>query len=83
MLRSEHLQRVRIDGDWEGWLTFFLQGVIDVAESTTRTTQRLVAMIESDLSCPRQHRAEVGCFTSMHRLVKFHIVRAWLCTGLG
>jgi Fic family protein len=44
----EHLQRVRTDGDWEGWLTFFLQGVIDIAESTTRTTQRLVAMIESD-----------------------------------
>ncbi|MBA3809014.1 MAG: Fic family protein [Solirubrobacterales bacterium] len=44
----EHLQRVRTDGDWESWLEFFLQGVIDVAESTTRTTQRLVAMIESD-----------------------------------
>ena len=44
----EHLQRVRTDGDWESWLTFFLQGVIDVAESGTQTTQRLVAMIESD-----------------------------------
>jgi Fic family protein len=44
----EHLQRVRTEGDWEGWLRFFLQGVVDVAESTTRTTQRLVAMIESD-----------------------------------
>jgi Fic family protein len=44
----EHLQRVRTEGDWEGWLRFFLQGVIDVAESTTRTTRRLVAMVESD-----------------------------------
>jgi Fic family protein len=44
----EHLQRVRTDGDWEGWLQFFLEGVIEVAESTTQTTQRLVAMIESD-----------------------------------
>jgi Fic family protein len=44
----EHLQRVRTDGDWEGWLRFFLEGVIEVAESTTQTTQRLVAMIESD-----------------------------------
>ena len=44
----EHLQRVRLDGDWEGWLRFFLEGVIEVAESTTQTTQRLVAMIESD-----------------------------------
>lgn len=44
----EHLQRVRTDGDWEGWLQFFLEGAIEVAESTTQTTQRLVAMIESD-----------------------------------
>lgn len=44
----EHLQRVRTDGDWEGWLRFFLEGIIEVAESTTTTTQRLVGMIESD-----------------------------------
>ncbi len=44
----EHLQRVRTNGDWEGWLLFFLEGVIEVADSTTLTTQRLVAMIETD-----------------------------------
>jgi Fic family protein len=43
----EHLQRIRTEGDWEGWLRFFLEGVIDVAESTTETTQRLVALVES------------------------------------
>jgi Fic family protein len=44
----EHLQRVRTDGDWEAWLRFFLEGVIEVAESTTQTTQRLVAMVDGD-----------------------------------
>ena len=44
----EKLQRVRTDGDWEGWLRFFLEGVIEVAESTTQTTRRLAAMIEAD-----------------------------------
>jgi Fic family protein len=44
----EHLQRVRTDGDWEGWLRFFLEGVIDVAASTTETTRRVVALIEAD-----------------------------------
>ena len=44
----EHLQRVRTDGDWEGWLRFFLHGVIDVADSTAMTTKRLVAMLEAD-----------------------------------
>jgi Fic family protein len=44
----EHLQRVRTDGAWEDWLRFFLEGVIEVAESTTLTTQRVVAMVEKD-----------------------------------
>jgi Fic family protein len=44
----EHLQRVRTDGAWEDWLSFFLEGVIEVAESTTQTTQRIVAMVERD-----------------------------------
>jgi Fic family protein len=46
----EHLQRVRTDGAWEDWLQFFLEGVIEVAESTTLTTQRVVAMVEKELS---------------------------------
>jgi Fic family protein len=41
------LQRVRTDGEWE-WLTFFLEGVIDVARSATETTQRIVSLIGSD-----------------------------------
>jgi Fic family protein len=42
------LQRVRTDGEWEEWLTFFLEGVIDVARSATETTQRIVSLIGSD-----------------------------------
>lgn len=44
----DHLQRVRTDGAWEDWLRFFLDGVIEVAESTTDATRRIVAMIERD-----------------------------------
>jgi Fic family protein len=44
----DHLQRVRTDGDWEGWLRFFLEGVIEVAHSTTETTKRTVQMVERD-----------------------------------
>jgi Fic family protein len=44
----DHLQRIRLDGAWEEWLAFFLDGVIEVAASTTETTKRLVAMIERD-----------------------------------
>jgi Fic family protein len=44
----EGLQRVRTDGDWEGWLRFFLEGVIEVAGSTTETTRRIVALVDDD-----------------------------------
>ncbi|HEV2998228.1 MAG TPA: Fic family protein [Solirubrobacteraceae bacterium] len=44
----EHLQHIRTHGDWEGWLRFFLEGLLEVADSTTLTTRRLVAMIETD-----------------------------------
>ena len=33
----EHLQRVRLQGDWEGWLRFFLTGVIETAHQATTT----------------------------------------------
>jgi Fic family protein len=44
----EYLQRVRTEGAWEEWLRFFLEGVVDVAESTAETTRGIVEMIERD-----------------------------------
>lgn len=36
------LQAVRDDGDWEGWLTFFLRGVIEAAADATVTARRIL-----------------------------------------
>jgi Fic family protein len=44
----ERLQAIRTDGDWEGWLRFFLEGVISVAALATETTRRIVDLIERD-----------------------------------
>ena len=44
----DYLQRIRTEGAWEEWLRFFLEGVVEVAESTTATTGDLVQMIERD-----------------------------------
>lgn len=44
----EYLQRVRTEGAWEQWLRFFLEGVVEVAESTAETTRGIVEMIERD-----------------------------------
>jgi Fic family protein len=44
----ERLQAIRTEGDWEGWLRFFLEGVISVATLATETTKRIVELIERD-----------------------------------
>lgn len=44
----DYLQRIRSHGAWEEWLSFFLEGIIEVAEATTATTKSLVEMIERD-----------------------------------
>jgi len=44
----ECLQRIRTHGEWESWVTFFLEGIADTARATRETTQRVVALFESD-----------------------------------
>lgn len=42
----ERLQAVRVDGDWEGWLLFFLRGVFEVSQQATETARRILALRE-------------------------------------
>jgi len=41
---------VRERGDWEGWLGFFLRGVIEVAAEATETARRILHMRETHRS---------------------------------
>jgi Fic family protein len=43
-----HLQRIRTHGEWEEWVKFFLEGVIEVSRSATDTTQRIVGLVDRD-----------------------------------
>lgn len=46
--RQEYYRRlsaVRSDGDWEGWLAFFLEGVATVAEEAIATARRLHTIV--------------------------------------
>jgi Fic family protein len=47
------LQATRDRGDWESWLSFFLEGVIDVSAQATDTARRVLAMRE-------EHRAAIA-----------------------
>jgi Fic family protein len=46
------LQEVRDDGDWEAWLTFFLEGVAQVSNQATDTAHQIARLRET-------HRKEI------------------------
>ena len=48
----DRLQSVRDDGDWEGWLLFFLNGVAEVSEQAADTARRILLLRE-------QHREHI------------------------
>lgn len=49
----DRLMAVRNDGDWEGWMRFFLQGVVEVSDAATRTARSILEMREL-------HRAQLA-----------------------
>ncbi|HEX9001110.1 MAG TPA: Fic family protein [Blastocatellia bacterium] len=42
------LQKVRTEGDWEGWLRFFLAGVLDTAEQAVQTAKAILQLFDED-----------------------------------
>lgn len=44
----DNLDGVRVRGDWEGWLGFFLDGVAETAQQAVDTAQRLLALMAQD-----------------------------------
>ena len=44
----DHLQRVRTEGDWEGWIRYFLEGVRDTAREALTTAQEALALFDAD-----------------------------------
>ena len=70
------LQRVRDQGDWEAWLSFFLRGVIEVAAEASQTARRIQVLREDARSAITQHlgRAAGGGHRLLERLFDRPIV---------
>ncbi|MGD0272663.1 MAG: Fic family protein [Gaiellaceae bacterium] len=68
------LQRIRTHGEWEEWLSFFLEGVVAVAMSATDTTQRVVALIEEDRGKVLSLGRATSSASRLHELVTKEIV---------
>ena len=49
--REEYYRRlnaVRVEGDWEGWLDFFLDGVATIADEAVASARELFALVATD-----------------------------------
>lgn len=58
----ERLMAIRLHGDWEGWLTFFLKGIASVSAYATATARNILAMREA-------HRARFAEHALVQRLL--------------
>jgi Fic family protein len=81
----EALQRVRTDGDWEGWLAFYLDGISEVANQASDTANKLVGIF-------REHGAAIdglgrskGTALKVHELFKKRCILSLplVCKELG
>jgi len=59
----DRLMAIREEGDWEGWLKFFLQGVAKTAEEATHTANTIVDLQEKHRSLIQDH--DLG-FNGLH-----------------
>jgi len=51
----EHLNAVRVDGDWEGWTRFFLACVTEAADDAVASAQKLFAVTNADRAKTAAH----------------------------
>lgn len=73
----ERLQAVRLEGDWEAWLRFFLTGVRQTSEQAVSTATRLLALFKDDRALLHQDRAAPASALKLHD----HLQRTPLVTA--
>jgi len=44
----DRLNNIRNNGDWEGWLKFFLRGVYEISKQSTEAAQKILSLQERD-----------------------------------
>lgn len=65
----ERLQAVRDAGDWEGWLAFFMRGVVEVSAQATETARRILALRENHRALITEHLGRAS--GNGHRLLEW------------
>jgi Fic family protein len=61
-----HLQDVRETGDWESWIKFFLNGVIETANQATETVQSILTLFNEDRNKIENSPKQTAAVQSVH-----------------
>lgn len=64
------LQSVRLTGDWETWLQFFLTGVVETANQAAQTAKSLMALAATDEKRVQAIGKAAGSALRVHRLLQ-------------
>src|SRR6266498_2820837 len=64
------LQSVRLTGDWEAWLEFFLTGVVETANQAAQTAKSLMAIARVDEKRVQTIGKAAGSALRVHRLLQ-------------
>ena len=71
----ELLQRVRTDGDWEAWISFFMRGVRETAEGAVATAQRLAKLFKADREQIEELGRVAGSALRVHDALQQHPIQ--------
>ncbi|HEY1076373.1 MAG TPA: Fic family protein, partial [Fontimonas sp.] len=66
----DRLTRVRTHGDWEGWLRFFMQGVIYTSREAIDTARQLLSLFDEDRNRLRDLGRLAGSALRMHEQLR-------------
>ncbi len=64
------LQRVRDKGDWEAWLAFFLEGVVETADQAAETARRLRSLFAKDRQQAEKLGRAAGSALRLHEMMQ-------------
>lgn len=66
----DHLQSVRLTGDWEGWVRFFLTGVEETANQAAETAKALMKLAAADEQRVQATGKAAGSALRVHRALQ-------------
>jgi len=64
------LQRVRTDGDWEGWLAFFLDGVKETSLQAADTAKAILELFDKDRKAIESLGRPAGSALQVHQYIQ-------------